>query len=160
MWQIHWQYLSKIAKLLEILEQCKGMLCAELGESFPTHIYLQNFASIQPRTSPLKFARVASSSARPETGRSMPDMPAAASSSRSCCSLAYCFCALTKALPKRNASSTVSPETRNHCGMCRLRNTPKSVPVPRAARRGPARVISPPNFERLVLGCVEADFCK
>ena len=29
----------------------------DLGESFQTHIYLQNLASIQPRTSPLKFAR-------------------------------------------------------------------------------------------------------
>ena len=28
----------------------------DLGESFPTHIYLQNLASIQPRTSPVKFA--------------------------------------------------------------------------------------------------------
>ena len=30
--------------------------CVDLGESFPTNIYLQNLASIQPRTS-LKFAR-------------------------------------------------------------------------------------------------------
>ena len=29
----------------------------DLGESFPTHIYLQNLALIQPRTSPVKFAR-------------------------------------------------------------------------------------------------------
>ena len=29
----------------------------DLGESFPTHIYLQNLASIQPRTSPVKFVR-------------------------------------------------------------------------------------------------------
>ena len=29
----------------------------DLGESFPTHIFLQILASIQPRTSPLKFAR-------------------------------------------------------------------------------------------------------
>ena len=28
----------------------------DLGESFLTHIYLQNLASIQPRTSPVKFA--------------------------------------------------------------------------------------------------------
>ena len=33
------------------------MHCIDLGESFPTHIYLQNLASIQPRTSPVKFAR-------------------------------------------------------------------------------------------------------
>ena len=39
-----------------ILEQCKGVYCVDLGESFQTHIYLQNLASIQPRTSPLKFA--------------------------------------------------------------------------------------------------------
>ena len=29
----------------------------DLGESFQTHIFLQNLASIQPRTSPPKFAR-------------------------------------------------------------------------------------------------------
>ena len=33
------------------------MHCVDLGESFQTHIYLQDFASIQPRTSPVKFAR-------------------------------------------------------------------------------------------------------
>ena len=40
-----------------LLELCKGVHCVDLGESFQTHIYLQNLASIQPRTSPLKFAR-------------------------------------------------------------------------------------------------------
>jgi len=40
-----------------IRERCKGVHCVDLGESFPTSIYLQNLASIQPRTSPevLKF---------------------------------------------------------------------------------------------------------
>ena len=38
-----------------IAELCKGVHCVDLGESFQTHIYLQNAASIQPRTSPLKF---------------------------------------------------------------------------------------------------------
>ena len=33
------------------------MHCVDLGESFPTHIYLQNLVSIQPRTSFVKFAR-------------------------------------------------------------------------------------------------------
>ena len=32
------------------------MHCVDLGKSFQTHIYLQNLVSIQPRTSPLKFA--------------------------------------------------------------------------------------------------------
>ena len=34
----------------EIRERCKGVHCVDLGESFPTSIYLQNLASIQPRT--------------------------------------------------------------------------------------------------------------
>ena len=33
------------------------MHCVDLGESFQTHMFLQNLASIQPRTSPLKFTR-------------------------------------------------------------------------------------------------------
>ena len=41
---------------IEIAELCKGLHCVDLGESFPTHIYLQNLVSIQPRTSPVKFA--------------------------------------------------------------------------------------------------------
>ena len=32
------------------------MHCVDLGESFPTSTYLQHLASIQPRTSPFKFA--------------------------------------------------------------------------------------------------------
>ena len=38
-----------------ILELCTGVHCADLDESFQTHIFLQNFASIQPRTSPLEM---------------------------------------------------------------------------------------------------------
>ena len=41
----------------EIEERCKGVHCVDLGESFPTSIYLQKLASIQPRTSLVKFAR-------------------------------------------------------------------------------------------------------
>ena len=36
-------------------EQCKGVHRVDLGKSFQTHIYLQNLASIQPRTSPLSL---------------------------------------------------------------------------------------------------------
>ena len=42
---------------IKIRERCKGVHCVDLGESFPTRIYLQKSASIQPRTSPVKFAR-------------------------------------------------------------------------------------------------------
>ena len=42
----------------EIEERCKGVHCVDLDESFPTSIYLQNLASIQPRTSPKKFGKM------------------------------------------------------------------------------------------------------
>ena len=48
---------AKIWQKNEITELCKGVHCVDLGESFQTHILLQNLASIQPRTSPVKFAR-------------------------------------------------------------------------------------------------------
>ena len=47
-----------------ILELRKGVHCVDLGEIFQTHIYLQNLASIQPRTSPVKFARAPSGQLR------------------------------------------------------------------------------------------------
>ena len=46
------------------------MHCVDLGESFPTSTYLQNFVSIRPRTSPVKFAaRRGAASAGSEAGR-------------------------------------------------------------------------------------------
>ena len=39
-----------------ILEQCKGVHCVDLKESFRTHIYLQNFVSIPPKTSLVRFS--------------------------------------------------------------------------------------------------------
>ena len=47
------QISGKILEKNVILERCKGVHCVDLGESFPTYIFLQNLASIQPRTSPL-----------------------------------------------------------------------------------------------------------
>merc|ERR550514_2349345 len=40
---------------IELRERCKGVHCVDLGESFPTHIFLQNLASIHQRTSLVKF---------------------------------------------------------------------------------------------------------
>jgi len=40
---------------IELRERCKGVHCGHLGESFPTHIFLQNLASIHQRTSLVKF---------------------------------------------------------------------------------------------------------
>ena len=41
-----------------IPKRCKGVHYVDLGESFPTSIYLQKLASIQPRTSGSKFADI------------------------------------------------------------------------------------------------------
>ena len=40
-----------------IPKRCKGVHCVDLGESFPTSIYFQSLASIQPRASLVQFAR-------------------------------------------------------------------------------------------------------
>ena len=44
-------------KKIEMRERCKGVHCVDLGESFHMSIELQDLASIQPRTSRVKFAR-------------------------------------------------------------------------------------------------------
>ena len=49
--------LSIFDENFEIRERCKGAHCVDLGESFHMSIYLQALASIQPQTSPVKFAR-------------------------------------------------------------------------------------------------------
>ena len=42
----------------------KHVNLVDLVKSFPTNIYLQNLASIQKRTSPLKFAQLAEKSGK------------------------------------------------------------------------------------------------
>ena len=53
-WQKKWQF---VYKKIGVAELCKGMHCVDLGESFQTHTYLQNLASIQPKKGPPKFGR-------------------------------------------------------------------------------------------------------
>ena len=48
-------FLAIFDEKIEIRERCKGVHCVDLGESFPTSIYLQKSASIKPRTIPSKF---------------------------------------------------------------------------------------------------------
>ena len=48
-------FLAIFKQKFELTERCKGVHFVDLGESFPTHIYMQNLASIQPRTSPPKL---------------------------------------------------------------------------------------------------------
>ena len=79
--------LKKSAKIsaifnekIEIRERCKGVHCVDLGESFPTNIYLQNLASIQPRTSLVKFAAV-----RVQIAQVHPQLLVECCHSRPCC---------------------------------------------------------------------------
>ena len=51
----NWQIFSDFLTKNELWERCKGVQCVDLVKSFPTHIFLQNLASIQQRTSPVKF---------------------------------------------------------------------------------------------------------
>ena len=76
--------LAKICKILtknEITELCKGVHCVDLGESFQTHVYLQNLASIQPRTSPVKFARSLAFMQEPASASQRPPLSSSAFSS-------------------------------------------------------------------------------
>ena len=41
---------AKFDENFEIRERCKGVHCVDLGESFPTSIFLQNLVSIQLKT--------------------------------------------------------------------------------------------------------------
>ena len=49
--------MANFLEKIEVAELCKGAHCVDLGESFPTHIFLQTLASTQPRTIPVKLAR-------------------------------------------------------------------------------------------------------
>ena len=48
-------FLAIFIQKIELRERCKGVHFVDLGESFPTHVYLQNLSSIQPRMSPSKL---------------------------------------------------------------------------------------------------------
>ena len=48
--------LVNFLQKIEIWERCKGVYRVDLGETFPTNIWLQLLASIQTRTSLVKFS--------------------------------------------------------------------------------------------------------
>ena len=50
------KFFAKFYANFEMTELCKGVQLVALGESFQTHIFLQNLASIQPRTSPVNWS--------------------------------------------------------------------------------------------------------
>ena len=60
----------------------KHVNLVDLVKSFPTNIYLQNLASIQKRTSPLKFAHLAEKSANGSVSNLSTKVVASSSSAR------------------------------------------------------------------------------
>ena len=56
-WQFLKQFSNKTIELENGPKRCKEVHIVDLGESFSTHIFLENVPSIQPRTSLVKFAR-------------------------------------------------------------------------------------------------------
>ena len=134
------------------------MHCVDLGESFPTSIYLQNLASIQPRTSPNKF--VSSSSREFEL---------------KLCNFEPLICSPDNLLGRLRRDSC-RPLLRKPLRGWRHRRQLRSALQPGlrgvqprhvARERRPSLRIemiklikSPPDLERLTLDCIEADFCK
>ena len=78
------------------------MHCVDLGESFPTSIYLTNLASIQPRTSLVKFAR-----------SSRTDPPGARTKPHDVVDLGRCHSLTTPRTGLRHRHSSMPPQTNN-----------------------------------------------
>ena len=126
----------------------KHVNIVDLVKSFPTNIFLENFAS---RTSPVKFAHLAEKSGKGSIsnlstkvrGAHVPRAPARDSSCGKSAGV----------VPARGHDEGAS-------GVC------ERSEQGRAALGAPLRseVNSElnfcPNFEGLVLGCIDADFCK
>ena len=126
----------------------KHVNLVDLVKSFPTNIYLQNLASIQKRTSPVKFAHLAEKSGKGSISNLSTKLR-------------------TRVLEKRDE---LAREAGLERGLSRGGPLRKEALVRVGAGlvlealhlRTPVNNIEyfPPNFEGLVLGCIDADFCK
>ena len=148
-------------EIFEHWERCKGVHCVDLGESFPTHIFLQNLASIQPRTSPPKFGRSprwqpSERRARARGLSTLSFLP----ESLSVPVLSTHIPAAKNAFSRRRMHALFA--AKNLAQGWRLRGILRLLDLHclQDARYVIKSVICDPNFERLVLGCIEADFCK
>ena len=124
-----------------IPKRCKGVHCVDLGESFPTSIYLQKSASIQPRTSPSKFGGNHSIL----FNRVLSRKPLCISDSDQVSSLEGRSPTLGRtSKPSSRANGTLSPSARPppispRCGRQRARARPGANAPPAAAPPAPGR---------------------
>ena len=129
--------LTKFSLIFECGAVQKFVNLVDLVKSFPTSFFLQNLASIQPRTSPLKF--VGSRVGRTADAAGVPGV-----------------------LP-------LGDVRRRHLHGRRDPGLPLAEVAGRPRRRSRPEVLGsrdaqlsrdPTNFRGLVLGCIEAKFCK
>ena len=141
----------------------KHVNLVDLVKSFPTNIFLQNLASIQKRTSPLKFAHLAEKSEKGSISNLSTKLRAR---------LRGVFEVAGLAGLRRRLRS---PRNRWRTGSCRgpargtgsprspfraSRSRPRKRPRGGSARLCNGRPLDQANFTGLVLGCIEAKFCK
>ena len=136
--------LTKIFWNIEVWAVQKHVNLVDLVKSFPTNIYLQNLASIQKRTSPIKFAHLAeksekgsisnlSTKAQPRDAPARPAVPAGGA----------------------RVLRGVSRHLGLHRGVARL--VPRG---PAGERRNPMKSARYPRISDLALGSIDARFCN
>ena len=125
-------FLTNMFWNIEVWAVQKHVNLVDLVKGFPTNIYLQNLASIQPRTSPVKFAHLAEKSGK----GSISNLSTKVNSRTTCAAAAASVNA--RAVASHLASSGA------------IREGP-SLPHVHSFS---------PSLERLVLFCIDAKFCK
>ena len=113
----------------------QGVHCVDLGGRLLTRIYLQNLASIQPRTSPVKFARPLALQQRPRVAEVV-------------------------AAKKGTEEDREKAEATLIVGVQRIQ---EDVARHLLGMKSPLKFVGsrdPTNFSGLALGCIEAKFCK
>ena len=130
----------------------KHVNLVDLVKSFPTNIFLQNLASIQKRTSTIKFAHLAEKSGKSSISNLSTKLQARPR-------LLLLLLRLHERLVVVPAAPLVldavpDPELP---ALVRVRVRDRQVLRKRMNKRMNKQMNSPPNFERLVLGCIEAD---
>ena len=135
----------------------KHVNLVDLVKSFPTNIYLQKLASIQKRTSPVKFAHLAEKSGKGSISNLSTKVEPAAlhrGPRRRDQALGHHRCHRERAYLNCGRDGSLTP------GSPHVWRTGWLAGCSRVRRRMNNELHFTPNFDRLVLGCIDADFCK
>ena len=124
-------------------ERCKGVHCVDLGESFQTNFSCKMW---------LRYSRE----------RALQDLPHPATAARrsrgSVGKIRHC---VARSCPISIGTAHLDCAVACARSAALIRACQFSAPGPEDLRSESQKLVeSPPNFERLVLGCIDADFCK